>query len=475
MIRRTALALAVVLGVAAGPVAAPVAAQAPDHGAAGIGDAYFPLDGNGGIDVLRYDVHNRYSFARARLSGWTRVTLEATERLSGFNLDFLLPVTSVKVGGKDVRYDQRRFHELSIHRRVAAGERLELVVRYAGKPGRYAYAGEQNWLSDRREVVAMNQPHMAPWWFPSNDHPRDRARISISITVPKDKVVVANGEQVGRTVDGGLATTTWRPREPMVPYLAFFAAGDFTVAQGRGGGGVPWVAAVSKQLGADQQAAAMRLMKRTPDLLSWLETLLGDYPFSTTGGLTTSLPVGFALENQTRPTYPFMGEGLRAVQTVVHELAHQWFGDHVAVESWKDIWINEGPATFFEVYYNEVEHGVDADTWLRNTYDAHTGDFWKHEVADPCADLDDCVSDIFAPFVYDRGAMTLQALRNVVDDDEVFFALLRRWVQDRAGTTGSTAQFESLAEEVTGRDLDAFFDAWLHTPAKPARTAANGF
>ena len=141
MIRRTALALALLLGVAAAPVATPVAAQAPDHGAAGIGDPYFPLDGNGGIDVLRYDVHNRYSFAQARLSGWTRVTLEATETLSGFNLDFLLPVTSVKVAGKDVRFHQRRCHELAIHRRVAAGERLELVVRYAGKPDRYSYAG----------------------------------------------------------------------------------------------------------------------------------------------------------------------------------------------------------------------------------------------------------------------------------------------------------------------------------------------
>ena len=468
------LALALVLGVAAAPVATPVAAQAPDHGAPGIGDPYFPLDGNGGIDVLRYDVHDRYSFARARLSGWTRVTLEATETLSGFNLDFLLPVTSVKVGGEDVRFDQRRFHELAIHHRVTRGERVRLVVRYAGKPDRYTYAGEENWLAGDEEVVAMNQPHMAPWWFPANDHPRDRARISISITVPKDKTVVANGEQTGREVDGRLATTTWRAREPMVPYLAFFAAGDFTVAEGETGSGLPWLVAVSRDLPDDKQQHAVTLLKKSAQLTEWIQDALGaPYPFSTTGGLATSLDPGFALENQTRPTYsPFSLDN----STVVHELAHQWFGDHVAVEGWKDIWLNEGSATFFEAYYDET-HGVKSgDEWLHTQYEFYgAGDaFWDHEVADPCPDHVGCIGSIFAPFVYVRGAMTLHALRNVVDDDAVFFELLRRWVTDRAGTTGSTAQFEALAEDVTGLDLDAFFDTWLHSTTKPTETAAHG-
>jgi aminopeptidase N len=467
----------VVLGVAVAPVAAPVAAIAPDHGAAGIGDPYFPLDGNGGIDVLRYDVHDRYSFAQGRLSGRTRVTLRATETLSGFNLDFLLPVTSVKVAGNDVRYDQRRFHELAIRHRVAEGERLELVVRYAGRPGRYSYAGESNWLANSQEVVAMNQPHMAPWWFPANDHPLDRARISIGITVPKDKTVVANGELAGREVNGGLATTTWRPQEPMVPYLAFFAAGDFRVSKGTDHG-LPWVVAVSRHLPVEKRAHARTLLEESAEHTAWIQDVLGaPYPFSTTGGLATSLDPGFALENQTRPTYsPFSLD----TATVVHELAHQWFGDHVAVEGWKDIWLNEGPATFFEAYYVETHGGEPGDDWLHRMYDFYGAgnDFWDHEPADPCPDNERCINSIFASFVYHRGAMALHALRNVIDDalgsDEAFFGLLGQWVTDRAGTTGSTAQFETLAEKVTGLELDAFFDVWLHTPSKPAETAANG-
>ena len=198
MLRRTAgLATAVAAMLMTTPLTAlPADAdQAAPWGSPGIGDRYFPLDGNGGIDVQRYGIHDRYDFASRRLSGWTRVTLTATEPLSGFDLDFLLPVTSVRSEGRSLRFSRSgpSGHELRIRQPLAAGEQTDVVVRYAGRPGRYSYAGESNWLADAHEVVAMNQPHMAPWWFPSNDHPLDKAEVDIHITVPKAKQVIANG------------------------------------------------------------------------------------------------------------------------------------------------------------------------------------------------------------------------------------------------------------------------------------------
>ena len=471
--RRIAALTAAVALVASSASSAPAlgSAEAP-HGSAGIGDPYFPLDGNGGIDVLRYDVHDRYRFAEGRLSGWTAVTLRATESLSSFNLDLLLPVRSVTIGDGDVDFDKSA-HELVVNHPVDAGDTVRLVVRYAGKPSAYSYEGESNWLASDHEVVAMNQPHMAPWWFPANDHPLDRAHLQVSITVPKANRVVAGGRLVGRTVHGGLATTTWRADEPMVPYLAFFAAGRFQVERGRSDGR-PWYSAVSKLLSPSEREAAMGLMRQTPRLLRWLERQVGDYPFSTTGGLTTALPVGFALENQTRPTYPWMGDGAGAVKTVVHELAHQWFGDSVAVEGWTDIWLNEGWATYFEQYYAERHGGPSTNAWLREEYQLEADDaFWGHQVADPCPAHEDCVSWIFAPFVYERGGMALAALRNRIGDTD-FAALTRRWAVERAGGTGNTAQFEALAEQVSGQDLGGLFDAWLHSTTKPADTATNG-
>ena len=152
----------------------------------------------------------------------------------------------------------------------------------------------------------MGQPHIAPWWFPANDHPRDKATFDLHVRVPRGREAVANGRLVGRDVGRDWTSWHWRSRQPMAPYLAFFAAGDFRLERGTAGG-TPYVLAVSERLTAPQQRGALALMRRTPRVLAWLEHRLGDYPFDSTGGLTTSLHPGFALENQTRPTYPYVG------------------------------------------------------------------------------------------------------------------------------------------------------------------------
>ena len=461
-------AVALLLGPAVpGAPAAPVAEDRP--GSAGIGDPYFPLDGNGGIDVRHYDVRVAYDFDTAVLRGRTTVTLTARRDLPRFNLDLLLPVRSVRVDGEPAAFTKPDEHELQITptRPLRRGESVEVVVAYAGEPGPITYAGERNWLADEHEVVAMNQPHMAPWWFPANDHPRDRARFDVHVTVPREQEVVGNGRLVGRTVDGPLATTHWRAADPMASYLAFFAAGDFETASGTRKG-LPWYVAVSERLSSDQQRRAMRLMRRTPQVTSWLERRLGRYPFESTGGLTTSLDPGFALENQTRPTYPALGRDAQVI--LVHELAHQWFGDSVTVDGWRDIWLNEGPATLFEVLWTEAHGGPSGQQWLEQAYaDLATNPyFWQVRVDDPGA------TQIFGAPVYRRGAMALQALRARIGQP-AFDRLLRDWVRTHRGRTGSTPEFTALAEQVSGTDLDGFFDAWLRGTTPPARTAENGF
>ncbi|MGZ6752508.1 MAG: M1 family metallopeptidase [Nocardioides sp.] len=473
--RWAALAVsALVLGALPVPYAASPAAVGataprsgvPSPGAPGIGDPYFPLDGNGGIDVTRYEVHDTYDFASRHLSGWTRLTVRATQALSRFDLDLLLPVRSVRVDGHRAAYFKPDQHELRIkpHTPVADGHVFTVVVRYAGQPGDIGYLGEHNWLASTDEVVAMNQPHMAPWWFPADDHPRDKAVMDVRITTDADKRVIGNGHLVSRTVAGDRATTRWHAAEPMVPYLAFFAAGHYVVRRGVHDG-LPWYVAVSRDLAPSDRSQSLALMERTPEIVTWLTKQLGPYPFADTGGLTTSLEPGFALENQTRPTYPLMGSD--GLSTVVHELAHQWLGDSVAVHSWRDIWLNEGSATFMEARYAETHGGQSADAWLHDWYDTLGGDFWTLQVDDPGAD------HIFDWSVYQRGGMALQALRNRIGNTD-FWRLERQWVSVHRGGTGSTPQFEALAEQVSGQDLAGFFQAWLEAPEKPAATADNG-
>ena len=468
---RTVLAASLVGALIAGLAGAPATAGpvASVEGSTGIGDPYWPLDGNGGIDVSSYEVSNRYAFAEKRLSGRTTVRLRATTDLSSFSLDFLLEVSKVTVDGARAGFTRTDGgHELRITPAapLAAGSKHTVVVTYADRPGKYAYAGERNWLASKREVVTMNQPHMAPWWFPANDHPLDKAVVDVRIRVPKGREVISNGELKGRKVGTTSTTWHWRADEPMAPYLAFFAAGDFTIARGRHQG-LPWLVAVSQRLGERDQAASLRLMKKTPKVVAGLEEDLGDYPFSVVGGLTTGLPVGFALENQTRPTYPAVGGSYTSL--VVHELAHQWFGDDVAVARWSDIWLNEGFATFMEWRWAETHGGRTAAATLSSSYDnvAAGSQFWSVVVGDPGADK------VFDNAVYNRGAMTLQALRNRVGD-QVFWKVLRTWIHEQRGGNGSTAEFEETAARVTGQDLTPFFDAWLRTPSKPADTTDNG-
>jgi aminopeptidase N len=464
---RSLVAASLPLLVGGGYAAALDDVMTPAPGASGIGDTYWPLDGNGGIDVAAYKIKNTYDVRRQALKGTTRLKLTATADLASFNLDFLLRVSKAKVDGVAAKVDQTR-HELTITpaTALAAGSSHTVKVTYAGRPGTKRYAGEENWLADDHEAVAMNQPHMAPWWFPSNDHPIDKALFDISTTVPAGREVIANGKLVSKKTGKRQTTWRWRADEPMASYLAFFAAGDFTIRKGTSDG-LPWVNAVSQRLPASQQRASLKLLGRTPGVVKALSADLGPYPFSVTGGLTTGLPVFFALENQTRPTYPSVGS--QAVDLVVHEIAHQWFGDDVAVARWRDIWLNEGAATFMEWRYAEQHGGKPAAQTLLTSYDnIETSDaFWQLSLTDPGA------AHIFDDPIYDRGAMTLQALRNRIGEEK-FWQLIRTWLETKAGGNVTSEEFEALASQVSGQDLTGFFTAWLRTPAKPARTADNG-
>ncbi|GAA4802398.1 M1 family metallopeptidase [Nocardioides caeni] len=463
--------------VTAGPVAGTTAAAAPSRsttgragspGATGGGDPYWPADGNGGTDALHYDVRVAYDFATGVLRGTSAIRLRATQDLASFSLDLLLPVRSARVAGRAARVTRTSRHDVRIRpaQAIPRGTTFTVQVVYAGRPASYGYAGERNWLADAREVVTMNQPHMAPWWFPSNDHPGDKATFDIRVTVPRAKRVVSNGVRVSTRIAGSRQTTHWRMVQPMTTYLAFFAAGDFEVEAGRTPAGTPVVNAVSRRLSSGERTRAWRELRRTGQITDWLEARLGPYPFSSTGGVVTSLDVGFALENQSRPTY---GSWIyRSI--VVHELAHQWFGDSVAVERWRDIWLNEGFATYFEVLYDAHHGGPSVDSWLQGQYDSYCvtpgDDLWSVDLRDPGA------AQIFDNAVYERGAMVLAALGNVITPAGLA-DLLRAWAAEHRRGNASVADFEAFAESETGKELTPFFDAWLGGGV-PDGTAENG-
>jgi aminopeptidase N len=206
-------------------------------------------------------------------------------------------------------------------------------------------------------------------------------------------------------------------------------------------------------------------LRRQPEIIRFLSETFGDYPFTAAGGIVDDAEIFFALENQTRPIYSkyFFGDPVEGDIVVVHELAHQWYGDSVAVERWQDIWLNEGFATYAEWLWSEEDGRESA----QELFDSWYGDippkdpFWKLRIGDPGPDA------LFDFAVYLRGAMTLHQVRLAVGD-AAFFTILRRWADEFAGGNVTTALFVRLAEDVSGEDLTPLFRRWLFTSGKPA-------
>jgi Peptidase family M1 domain/Peptidase M1 N-terminal domain len=206
-------------------------------------------------------------------------------------------------------------------------------------------------------------------------------------------------------------------------------------------------------------------LARQPEIIDFLAGIFGRYPFSAAGGIVDDTDtIGFALETQTRPVYSkaFFHNSESGDAVVVHELAHQWAGDSLALERWQHIWLNEGFATYMEWLWSEREgFGTAQEIFEANASRPADDPFWTVVIGDPGADL------VLDTAIYDRGGMTLHALRLEVGDAD-FFRILRTWAQSNEGGNVTTPEFIRLAERISGEDLDDFFETWLFTPAKPA-------
>lgn len=458
----TGLTLAVPLSaVPAVPAHASTGSGAYVPGSAGLGDPYFPQAGNGGYDVGHYTIRLRFTPKTRHLSATTTITATATENLSRFDLDFSGPkIGKVEVNGERASY-ARKGQELVVTPRhgLPSGKTFTVEVSYAGRPKaiKDKALGVTGWIDTKDGAVVLSEPDGARSWFPVNDNPRDKATYTFEITAPEGLTVLANGEPGNSGVAGprdGYRTSKWEMRRPMASYLAMIAIGKFTVSRGTVGG-IPNITAYDPSLAKEFK----RLHDTTAKAVAWESKIFGDYPFSSTGGIADRLGVQYALETQGRPVYD---KGMSAETTIVHELAHQWFGDSVGLRSWKDIWLNEGFASYAEWLYREQHGGPSAEKVFAGHYKHKAGsDFWRLRTGDPGRTG---MFDWYA--IYIRGAMTVHALRKKIGD-ETFFTLLRTWTKENRHSTVTTEDFIALAERLSGQNLDDLFDAWLYKAAKP--------
>jgi aminopeptidase N len=461
-------------GAAAGASgAAPSVPQGPAMpGASSIGDEDFPDYGNGGYDVGHYDLVLHYDPSNDKLDGTATITLTPTEHLSSLNLDFVLTVKDVMVDGMPAKFERKGHHEVVITPAASlpAGTEVKVAVTYEGTPSsvRVSDIGFGAWFRTADGVVGAGAPENAWWWFPSNDHPTDKATFDVAVTVPDGVTAISNGVMVAppTAAEAGWQTWTWKSSMPQQPNLALLVIGEYDMTETKSESGLPIIVAYSKRIDAEAARAAI---EKTEAIVKWEESVFGPYPFEALGAVVgPSDGITYALETQTRPVYPisyFRGGG---ESVVAHENAHQWFGDSCAIKRWKDVWLSEGFATYAEWLYSEA-HGNGTAQALFDTAYARYGasdPFWQVVVGDPGK------ARVYDNAVYQRGAMTLHQLRVAVGD-ESFYKILRTWTETRRHGNGSIEDFRDLSESTSGKQLDELFDAWLFKPGKPAVSDAN--
>jgi aminopeptidase N len=443
-------------------------------GSDGAGDPFFPQAGNGGYDATHYDLTLDYNQPANLLEGTAVIDATATENLRRFNLDFrdFYSISSLTVDGERASFARPGSQELQINpaTNLEAGDDFKVGVDYAGKPKPIKDPDKsiEGFIPTDDGAFVVNEPQGAPGWFPVNDSPKDKATYEFTVSVPAGHTAVANGGLVSHTSANGQETWRWREDSPMSSYLTTVTNGSFQTHAYTTASGLQMYDAVDPQtrrLRTDPPNPTLAFQRLEPqgEIIDFFSDLYGAYPFSTGGGIIDWAPdVGYALESQTRPNY----HRIPGPSTVVHEISHQWFGDAVTPETWPDIWLNEGFATFSEWIYAEYHGGPPAAKTFDDLYAVPESDPFFEELWFPAPAALHHPSQLFHTPVYDRGAMTLQALREKVGDP-TFFEILRSWYSDNKYGNVSTEDFIALAEQKSGLNLGNFFQTWLYEEGRP--------
>ncbi|QNN52057.1 M1 family metallopeptidase [Nocardioides mesophilus] len=467
-LRRTSAALALGLSAAltttlAGPAAA---ATSEDLGlSTPREDSYYPAYGDPGVDTLHYGLDLDWNRGKRLLRGVADIRLRATGTADHVQLDLnrTMTVTAVSVDGVPALFSHPGRH-LVIDSPVVADQRYDVRVTYRGTPRPVPAPTTRGDFSDVGMRVArdgqlwtMQEPFGALTWYPVNDQPSDKALYDITVSAPRDWVGVSNGTLVSRTRTERRTTTSWQLQHPTASYLTTLAVGPYAHRRDTGPHGLP----LHFWLPRGEVARYMKGLQHVGADLRWLEARLGRYPFESAGAVV--VPAESAMETQTLVTFGSRswGDALSGRETMVHELAHQWYGDTVTPSDWRDLWMNEGMAMYLEAQWASQKTSMRWRDWISyfkwsNTYD-------RREQGGPGAyDRGDFATSC----VYTCTALMYDKLRLKLGD-ETFWRVVRRWPQQHPDSSSNRQQFVSFVEDQTGRELSGFFRDWLNSRTWP--------
>jgi len=479
-----------------------------EPGARSAGDPILPQIGNGGYDALHYEIGLEVTPANRFRGAVTTMTARANQNLSELSMDFQdLAVRGVRVDGRRARFSQvdatpRLSDDPEITQPkklvvrpdegIRRGHRFRVQVDYSGAqpqvftdpdfssegwiPACYTPPGGSQ-VCDSNFVVG--EPMGAQAWFPSNNHPTDKAAFDTTITVPAGQTAFGVGELRRRKANrDGTVTWSWSEDDPTATYLVTASNGvfDYTESTLRSGRRtITNYTAIDPSATPAQKTTLATTLGRTQEMMDFLADRYGPYPFDSNGALVDRAPsVGYALEVQAKSHYASLNTGQ---STVAHEISHQWFGNAVTLERWSDIWFNEGWAQLSEWDWEFADgtSPASAKQQFDDNYAAATPEDW----AMAPAVLDNDPANLFVTFpTYTRGGMTLEGYRQIVGDRR-FNAFARDLQRRYAYGNIGTRRFIAEAVRASGlrgakeRLLGQYFEQWLYGTVKPTLVPAS--
>ncbi|WP_181158460.1 M1 family aminopeptidase [Leucobacter massiliensis] len=500
---RRHLSIAATLALAAGmlvlPAQAAFAAE-PIDGAPTAGDTVFPNVGNSGYDALDYAVAIAWSPDTVQSDGLvsgtiesatTTMTANASQPLRSFTLDFEgMEVDSVTVNGepanwvRDVDAAAIKYKLVVTPATPVSGE-FTTTISYHGVPVTHidADGSAEGWSRTSDGAILLGQPVGMMAGFPHNNTPADKATYTFTVDIPSqlsaangtglsDAAVVSNGELVSRTPSEDATRTTWiwRQNQQMASELAVIGIGRYDIIETQlalsDGRVIPSWSFMDSTLSAANKTTITNRVNQLETITRNLESVYGPYPGNSTGVIVDTVPaeINYALETQDRSFFP----SVNSVNgnTLIHELVHQWYGDHVSPTTWTDIWIGEGMATWGPTHYNSAAgfgSGSSTEQTYFNSWNSVPATSVNWSIP-PGAQTDSAA--LYGYQTYTRSAQFWEALKIAIGD-EAFFGVVRQWQDRFGGTSVSGSELKALAEELSGRDLTAFWEDWILTPGKP--------
>ncbi|MDI6097741.1 M1 family metallopeptidase [Actinoplanes sp. NEAU-A12] len=428
-----------------------------------VADPLYPEKGNAGLDVLHYQLDLDWQPTTKILTGVATLRIRPVANANEIKLDFTgLTVDRVTVDDKQVTGTVTA-DKLIVPAAVAAEQPVTLTVAYHGTPkqvkmpSRRGDASEGIGMRTSKDGVlwTMQEPWGALTWYPVNEHPSDEALYDMAVTVPEGWTAAASGTP-GK-VEGN--TFHYQSTDPAAAYVTTLAVDRYSKVEQKGPHGLPLTYFTVPK--ADDRY--LGVLKKSPQLLTWLEERLGPYPYPSAGALMNgSISAMETSQMLSMGREAFRETDLKEFEAVlVHEYAHQWFGNAVTPRTWTDLWLSEGFATYIQYVYEQKLYDFD-DAALEASLRENDADLRKR-VGPPGKPK----AGTFAESnVYICPAAMLKELNDALGDEK-FFALARAWAEKNRNTNQDRAGFIAFVNAETGKDFTKLIDTWLDSPTTP--------